>query len=59
MLRLFRADAGFQAYAISSERTECEEVQKGYHKESRNAVLEAEYWKGKAIINLQNTRRFY
>ena len=60
LLRMLRSDTGLQASLISLERTDQEEDYDARpQKEVRNAFLEAEYKKGKAIMMMQLHRNFY
>ena len=56
LLRLLRSDTGFQASLISLERTNQEDAYNEAQKEIRNAMLEAEYKKAKAIMMMQQHR---
>lgn len=59
MLRLLRADTGFQASLTSSEKTDQEDGYMAYaQKEIRNAMLEAECKKAQAFM-MQRYRDFY
>jgi len=58
LLRLLRSDTGFQASLISLERKDQEDAYNGYQKEVRNAMLEAEYKKNRAIMMMQQHRNF-
>ena len=53
LLRLLRSDTGFQASLISLERTDLEDAYGEVQREIRNAMLEAEYKKAKAIMMWQ------
>lgn len=57
LLRLLRPDAGFQAPLIGLERADQEDGHNEAQKEIRNAMLEAEYKKAKAIMMMQQQRR--
>jgi len=56
LLRLLRSDIGFQDSLISLERKDQEDAYNGYQKEIRNAMLEAEYEKNRAIMMMQQHR---
>ena len=56
LLRLLRSDIGFQASVISLERTDQEDAYNEVQKIVRNAMLEAEYKKAKAIMMMQQHR---
>jgi hypothetical protein len=56
LLRLLRSDTGFQASLISLERTDLEDAYGEVQREIRNAMLEAEYKKAKAIMMWQQHR---
>ena len=58
LLRLLRSDTGFQAFLINLERTNQEDAYNESWKEIRNAMLEAEYKKAKAIMTMQQHRNF-
>ena len=58
LLRLLRSDIGFQASVISLERTDQEDAYNEVQKIVRNAMLEAEYKKAKAIMMMQQHRNF-
>jgi len=58
ILRLLRADSGFQAYNVGSERTGFEEPKSGSYKESMNALLRAENLRGKVEMSVRNSRSF-
>ncbi|MFZ0965732.1 MAG: hypothetical protein WAN82_03800 [Candidatus Bathyarchaeia archaeon] len=58
LLRLIRSDTGFQAFLISLERKDQEDAYNGSQKEIRNAMLEVEYKKAKAIMMMQQHRNF-
>lgn len=59
LLRLLRSDTGFQASLISQERTDQEDAHNAHiQKDIRNAMLEAEYKKAKAIMMMQQHRTF-
>jgi len=59
LLRLLRANTGFQASLISLERTDQEDDYNACaQKEIGNAMLEAEYKKAKAIMAIQQHRSF-
>jgi hypothetical protein len=53
LLRLLRFDTGFQAFLINLERTNQEDAYSESRKEIRNATLEAECKKAKAIMMMQ------
>jgi len=59
LLRLLRPDTDFQASLISLERTDLEDACSEEQKMIRNAMLEAEYKKAKALLAFQNNQRFY
>jgi hypothetical protein len=58
LLRLLRSDTGFQAFLINLERTNQEDAYNESQKEIRNAMLEAEYKKAKAIMMMQQHQNF-
>jgi hypothetical protein len=58
LLRLLRSDTGFQASLISLERKDQEDAYNGSQKEIRNAMLEVEYKKAKAIMMMQQHQNF-
>jgi hypothetical protein len=58
-LRMFRSDQAFQASLVSVERIDQENVREDFREDVRAAILEAEYKKAKAVMALQNYRRFY
>jgi len=58
LLRLLRSDTGFQAFLINLERTNQEDAYSEAQREVRNAMLEAEYKKAKAIMAMQQHRNF-
>jgi len=58
LLRLLGSDIGFQASLISLERTDQEDAYSEAQKEVRNAMLEAEYKKAKAIMMMQQHPNF-
>jgi hypothetical protein len=53
LLRSLRLDIGSQACPFNLGRTDQEDTYSEAQKEARNAVLEAEYKKGKAIMMVQ------
>jgi len=53
LLRLLRSDIGSQGSPFSLETTNQEDAYSEAQKEVRNAMLEAEYKKGKAIMMMQ------
>jgi L-fucose mutarotase/ribose pyranase (RbsD/FucU family) len=57
--RLLRTDMGLQASLISSAKADREDVYSEVQKEVRNAMIEAEYEKAKAIMATQQHRNFY
>ena len=57
LLRLLRSDTSFQASLISLEKTDQDDY-KACQKEIGNAILEAEYKKGKAIMMMQQHQNF-
>jgi len=58
LLRLLKSDTGFQAFLINLERIDQEDAYSEAQKEVRNAMLEAEYKKAKAIMMMQQHRNF-
>ena len=58
LLRLLRSDTGFQAFLINLERTNQEDAYSEAQKEVRNAMLEAEYKKAKAVTAMQQHLNF-
>jgi len=59
LLRLLGLDAGFQAPILCLEKTEEKSVYNDGWREVRNAIIEAEYRKAKAIMAMQQHRNFY
>ena len=59
LLRMLRSDTGSQAFLISLERTAQEDFYGEAQKEVRNAIIEAEYKKAKAIMATQQHRNLY
>ena len=58
LLRLLRSDIGSQGSPFSLETTNQEDAYSEAQKEVRNAMLEAEYKKAKAIMMMQQHRNF-
>jgi len=59
LLRMLRSDTGSQAFLINLERTDQEDFYGEAQKEVRNAIIEAEYKKAKAIMATQQHRNLY
>jgi len=58
-LRMLRSDNAFHASPVRTETTHQEGVCGDSQKTIRDAMLEAEYKKAKALMAFQNNRRFY
>jgi len=58
LLRLLRSDIGSQGSPFSLETTNQEDAYSEAQKEVRNAMLEAEYKKAKAIMMMQQHPNF-
>jgi len=58
LTRMLRLNTGFQAFVISLERKDQEDVYNESWKEIENARLEVEYEKAKAITMMQQHRNF-
>ncbi|OGD45745.1 hypothetical protein A3K79_06605 [Candidatus Bathyarchaeota archaeon RBG_13_46_16b] len=58
-LRMFRSAQAFQVSLVSVERIGQENVREDFREDIRAVILEAECKKAKAMMALQNYRRFY
>jgi len=59
LLRLFRSDDAFQGSLVSLENTDREDAYSVDQKMIRNAMLEAEYRRAKALLAFQDNKHFY
>lgn len=59
LLRLFRSSDVLQGSLISPENADREDAYGEDQKMIRNAMLEMEYQRGKALLAFQNNQRFY
>ncbi len=59
LLRLFRSNDASQSSRIGLERTDREDTFSDNQKMIGNAMLEAQYQSGKALLTFENNRRFY
>jgi hypothetical protein len=58
-LRMLKSGQAFQVSPVNTGRVDQESTCEGSLQDIRNALLDAEYMKAKALVAFQNNRRFY